>query len=107
MPWSGEERKRRRIECRMKCIQYLGAECVDCGETDRALLEFDHVRGTKSDNVASMMLMSWDRIKIELDKCELRCLDCHAVKDGRLHQERWGEMKRDGKSSRNVEQVPF
>jgi len=56
--------------------------CVDCGETRTVLLECDHVRGEKVDNVATMVRKgrSWKAIESELAKCEIRCVVCHRLK---------------------------
>jgi hypothetical protein len=53
--------------------------CVDCGETDPVVLEFDHVRGKKRASIARMVsnLYSVDSIKKEIAKCEVRCANCH------------------------------
>ena len=53
--------------------------CVDCGEADMIVLEFDHVRGTKADNIASMVKdgRSMACLKREIAKCEVRCANCH------------------------------
>ena len=66
-------RKKNRDECRQKLAQYLLSHpCVDCGEDDIVVLEFDHVRGSKKYNVSKMLNnggISWKRIKEEIDKC--------------------------------------
>jgi hypothetical protein len=56
--------------------------CVDCGEKDPIVLEFDHVRGIKVANVSTMIntLRSLDAIKSEINKCEIRCSNCHKRK---------------------------
>lgn len=53
--------------------------CVDCGETDPVVLEFDHVRGTKVAEVSSFVrnLASMKRILAEIAKCDVRCANCH------------------------------
>jgi hypothetical protein len=53
--------------------------CVDCGETDLIVLEFDHVRGTKTKNVGDMISREWsvERLQAEIDKCEVRCANDH------------------------------
>ncbi len=53
--------------------------CVDCGESDIVVLEFDHVRGVKKYNVSNMVASghSLRKIRAEIDKCEIRCANCH------------------------------
>lgn len=53
--------------------------CVDCGEPDRIVLEFDHVRGNKSKEVSLLVNdgISIKRIAEEIEKCEVRCANCH------------------------------
>ena len=51
--------------------------CVDCGETDPLVLEFDHLRN-KSFNVSKGMVdKSWEAVLIEIAKCEVVCANCH------------------------------
>ena len=56
--------------------------CADCGQTDIRVLEFDHVRGNKSNNIARMVGegFSWSTIEAEIAKCEVRCANCHRIK---------------------------
>lgn len=53
--------------------------CVDCGETDIIVLEFDHIIGTKKGNIADMVKggYSLKTIQEEVTKCEVRCANCH------------------------------
>lgn len=110
MKSQAERAKKHREKKRAWCIAYLGGRCVDCEESDPALLEFDH-RGPKIDNITRMLRYLNTRnliLLMELSVCELRCLDCHAVRDGRLIRDRHGEMKREGKtSSAYRDDVPF
>ena len=56
--------------------------CLECGEPDPIVLEFDHVRGIKIDTISSMMgsVVSLKRLKDEIAKCEVRCANCHRRK---------------------------
>src|SRR5947209_3637665 len=56
--------------------------CVDCGETNPVLLEFDHVRGSKVNSVCNLIRrgFSWKKISVEIDKCDVRCCKCHRLK---------------------------
>ncbi len=56
--------------------------CVDCGERDPIVLEFDHVRGEKSFTIgsASRAPISWTKIIAEIAKCDVRCANCHRRK---------------------------
>ena len=61
-------------------ILYLESHpCVDCGEKDGVVLEFDHVRGVKSKHIAALVAngCSVDRIRREIEKCDVRCANCH------------------------------
>lgn len=78
-----ERHRRLRVEYRRRLVEYLRANpCVDCGERDFRVLEFDHVRGDKAANISDMMsrYIAWKRIENELAKCEVRCANCHRRK---------------------------
>ena len=60
---------------------YSKNHCVDCGESDPIVLEFDHQNDKKCD--VSTLLMdcwTWGPIKEEIDKCVVRCANCHRRK---------------------------
>lgn len=61
-------------------MDYLASHpCIDCNETDPIVLEFDHVRGEKLDEISRLVCAGarlW-RIKNEIEKCEVRCANCH------------------------------
>ena len=101
--------RNRRRQLRLACITQLGGQCVDCGESDPSQLEFDCVRPDSIDpsrphiRIGNLLRLKGGLnspiLQRELARCELRCTACHAVKDGRLNRNKWGEFKRDGKSS--------
>lgn len=77
---------RYKSENRKNILDYLVTHsCVDCGETDPRVLEFDHVRGVKSENISILVNTgrSWKRILEEIAKCEVRCANCHRRKTAR------------------------
>lgn len=71
--------KRRSDKLKLWICEYLIKHpCVDCGETDIRVLEFDHQR----DKTVSIgqMLTGWygvDTIQSEIEKCEVVCANCH------------------------------
>ena len=80
--------KTRQLNYKKVVDEYFIKGCFDCGEADIRVLEFDHVRGTKkrvgkrSDGVSALVRggYSWLTIKKEIDKCEVRCRNCHKKK---------------------------
>lgn len=55
--------------------------CIDCGETDPIVLEFDHRDPTKkSFNIGSCGAMSEASISAEIAKCDVRCANDHRRK---------------------------
>ena len=73
-------KKRLKRASRLKIVEYLRAHpCVDRGETDPVVLQFDHVRGEKAANVGTLVTdgAAWERIAAEIEKCEVRCANCH------------------------------
>jgi hypothetical protein len=53
--------------------------CVDCGNDDVDVLEFDHVKGEKYKTINHMIKRrnGVDKIREEIAKCEVRCANCH------------------------------
>jgi hypothetical protein len=66
--------------------------CFDCETRDVRVLTFDHLRDKTA--VVSQLVQkdaSWDRIKQEIAKTVVRCLNCHSIKteeraNSRRHQ---------------------
>jgi|SRR5688572_17552848 len=68
--------------CRDYITSYLLEHpCIDCGEADIVVLDFDHL-GNKEGNVADLLhrSASLEKIKKEISKCEVRCANCHRRK---------------------------
>lgn len=59
--------------------------CVDCGESDPVVLDFDHtVPAEKTGAVARMISTASPGIlRREIEKCEVRCANCHRVRSAR------------------------
>lgn len=83
-----KERKRRtsiavsnrRRKLKQLAVEYKGGKCQKCGyDKFVGALEFHHLNPAKKDFSISHdgHTMSWERLKIELDKCILLCSNCH------------------------------
>lgn len=53
--------------------------CVDCGESDIVVLEFDHIGTNKVDNISTGSANGWSlgKLIMEIEKCVVRCANCH------------------------------
>jgi len=60
--------------------------CLDCGETDIMVLQFDHVRGEKRDDMSRLLSFSEKTVREEIEKCEVRCANCHQRKTAERKQ---------------------
>ena len=73
--------KDRQKETEAYIIDYLNNHpCVDCKESDIIVLEFDHVRGEKRAAISNLKRSSLNAVKKEIEKCEVRCANCHRRK---------------------------
>jgi hypothetical protein len=65
-------------------LDYLSEHpCIECGETNPVVLEFDHRPGVRKVERVSQMVTSGyslERIKAEIEKCDVRCSSCHRRK---------------------------
>jgi hypothetical protein len=101
MPYKNREdlyraQKRHREKIRKLLLEYLSdRSCIDCGESDPIVLDFDHRCGKSKFKGISRMLSghySWKRIMKEIDKCDIRCSNCHRRKTY-LQLGYWGKKK--------------
>jgi len=82
---SNRYRRQRHQLTKLKAVAAKGGKCLDCGNDDLRVLEFDHVpeRGRKIRNVAAMFAKTSSlspSLEDELAKCDLVCANCHAVR---------------------------
>ena len=57
--------------------------CIECGIDNPVVLDFDHIDSNEKTHEVSKMVhdgYSWSRIMEEIDKCEVRCSNCHRIK---------------------------
>jgi hypothetical protein len=80
-------RQRYRVRNRAFVVEHLRTHpCVDCGESNPAVLEFDHVeRETKQDTMSHLSRTgrSLEQLKREMAKCVIRCVNCHRRRTAR------------------------
>ena len=59
-------------------IEYFESHpCVECGEADPIVLEFDHLRDKSFAIGPELAKRSWQAILDEIEKCEVVCANCH------------------------------
>lgn len=64
-------------------LQGLKSErpCYDCGgNPPPEAKDWDHVRGTKLFEVGLGWNHAWDKVREEMDKCDLVCANCHRIR---------------------------
>ena len=67
---------------RLKRVSYLleyfrSHPCLDCGEADPVVLEFDHVGEKDFAVTRNFAERRWQSILDEIEKCEVVCANCH------------------------------
>lgn len=62
-------------------LSYLKKGCIDCGERDIVVLDFDHMHD-KTYAISHMVrsAFSLESLELEISKCEVRCANCHRRK---------------------------
>jgi hypothetical protein len=70
---------------KINALTYKGGYCLDCHikypDYPAAVFEFHHLNPKLKDvSWNKLRLRSWDKIKIELDKCVLLCANCHRIR---------------------------
>jgi hypothetical protein len=76
-----ERVKDRRKKKREMIWQYfLEHPCVDCNESDPVVLEFDHREQSEKEEEIGRLVQNGASVKRlfqEIDKCDVRCANCH------------------------------
>jgi hypothetical protein len=74
--------KKRAAKWRLSGMIKTASGCKDCGYAKHAqALQFDHVSDNKKASVSNLIRSdyAWSTILEEINKCEIRCANCHAV----------------------------
>lgn len=71
----GQQRWRRKIDM----FEQMGGKCVDCGNTDLRVIEWDHVTDPQN-KTAHPNHLPQSRYRIEIEQhCQPRCANCHRI----------------------------
>lgn len=84
-PARAARRTRAKNEARQHVFEYLSTHpCVDCGESDVVVLDFDH-QGDKTEGISAMITAGkpWPAILAEIEKCEVVCSNDHRRRTAR------------------------
>lgn len=77
-PKSKDYLKKHRKEIKQKLIDYKGGKCARCGyNLCNEALEFHHLNPEEKEFTLSVNHQSFDKLKLEADKCILLCCRCH------------------------------
>lgn len=75
---------KKRNEVRQELLQYfISHPCVDCGNDNPVVLDFDHIDPSlKTESISKIVSGGFSRKKIwdEIAKCEVRCANCHRIR---------------------------
>lgn len=83
---SKDQTHHNKIVCRSYVFEYLKSNhCIDCDEDNILLLDFDHLEPSDKKYSIGKMLnsrggVSLVKLKAEIDKCVVRCANCHRLR---------------------------
>ena len=76
-----QSRDRNRKKYLVEFFDFLKTKsCVDCGNTDYRVLEFDHLRDKKYNISQRCGDTTLKNLMKEIDKCEVVCANCHRIR---------------------------
>ena len=69
-------------EVKAKAVEYLGGKCIDCnGIFHPVAYDFDHRNPAQKEfKISGHYIFRWKELRKELDKCDLRCSNCHRIR---------------------------
>lgn len=73
-------RRGRKAALKIQCVEYKGGKCFRCGIIDSpCIYDFHHQDPKEKEFTISTCKNATltERIKVELDKCDLLCANCH------------------------------
>lgn len=75
-------KKTKASEIKAKAVAYLGGHCKDClQEFHPVVFDFDHRDPAQKEfKISGNYIFRWLELKKELDKCDLRCSNCHRLR---------------------------
>ena len=79
--------QKRRDKLKVMAVEYMGGSCKFCGYAKcLSSLVFHHTDPTEKDFSISAggYTRSWEKVKVELDKCIMLCSNCHGEEHERL-----------------------
>ena len=82
---SGKAKRTRQVRAREFVAQHLRTHpCVDCGEPDHVVLEFDHI-GEKRGHLSVLKAGGYSIafLRREIEQCEVVCVSCHRRRTAR------------------------
>lgn len=84
-PCSNQKTIERQQRLKQQAIEYKGSRCQRCGYDRYAgALELHHRDpGQKEFSLSHAQLTSFEKVKSELDKCDLLCSNCHREEHAR------------------------
>ncbi len=98
---NARRRKAEVLEARLEFLVEFLLEnpCVDCGERDPVVLEFDHREDKRFDISRGLRDRPWADVLNEMSKCDVVCANCH----GRRSSERGNFLRAAVVSARKSE----
>lgn len=75
------KQKEKRLEKQVELIKFLGGKCSKCfGVFDPVVYDFHHKNPQEKEfTIGEYMGFSLSKLKVEAEKCELLCANCHRL----------------------------